>query len=236
MLSGHRPRARRRASRWRCSAATAPARRRCINTLVGVTRRHGGTIALGGPRHHRAAAARARRRRHRLGAAGAQHLQVADGRREPDRGRAARAVDAGARLRDVPAPAPSAGATWATSSPAASSRCSRSAARWCSTRKLLLLDEPPEGLAPIIVEELLRALARSCARRACRRSSSSSSRARSCRSPTRRHPRPRARSSIAGRAPRCAQDAAAARNSHLGVAGRTAARADHDVNARGNEP
>ena len=137
-----------------------------INTLAGVTRQHGGT-------HHRwrgidaaqAAVARARRRRHRLGAAGAQHLQVADGAREPDRGGAARPVDAGARLRDVPAPGRAQDATWARSSRAASSRCSPSAARWCSTRSLLLLDEPLEGLAPIIVEELLRAIAPHHARR-----------------------------------------------------------------------
>ena len=39
--------------------------------------------------------------RHRLGAAGAQHLPVADGRREPDRGGAARAVDAGQRVYEL---------------------------------------------------------------------------------------------------------------------------------------
>ena len=41
--------------------------------------------------------------RHRLGAAGAQHLQVADGAREPHGRGAAGQVDAGGRLRDVPA-------------------------------------------------------------------------------------------------------------------------------------
>ena len=51
-------------------------------------------------------------------------------------------------------------ATSATSCPAASSRCWRSAARWSLNPRLLLLDEPLEGLAPIIVEELLRALTR----------------------------------------------------------------------------
>ena len=86
------------------------------------------------PRRHGAGAARARRRRHRLGAAGAQHLQVAERRREPDRGGAPRAVDAAARLRDVPAPRRAARPTSATSSRAASSRCSRSRARSSSTR------------------------------------------------------------------------------------------------------
>ena len=40
--------------------------------------------------------------------------------------------------------------------------------------KLLLLDEPTEGLAPIIVTELLQALRRLFAKKACRLSSSSS--------------------------------------------------------------
>ena len=52
--------------------------------------------------------------------------------------------------------------------------------------RLLLLDEPLEGLAPIIVEELLRAIRRITRTRAWRRSSSSSIRRRSWRSPTRR--------------------------------------------------
>ena len=42
--------------------------------------------------------------------------------------------------------------------------------------KLLLLDEPLEGLAPIIVEELLRSIGRVVTTRACRRSSSSRTR------------------------------------------------------------
>ena len=77
-----------------------------INTLVGATRQHGGTHRARRRGAAQAAVARARRRRHRLGAAGAQHLQVAHGGREPDRRGAPRAgaVDAGARLRDVPAP------------------------------------------------------------------------------------------------------------------------------------
>ena len=74
-----------------------------------------------------AAVARARRRRHRLGAAGAQHLQVADGRREPDaRSRAPGRGRWSASTR-CSRGWPSARPTWARSSPAASSRCSRSA-------------------------------------------------------------------------------------------------------------
>ena len=64
------------------------------------------------------------------------------------------------------------------SSPAASSRCSRSARALVLNPKLLLLDEPLEGLAPIIVEELLRSIARRRARRGpVARSSSSRTRA-----------------------------------------------------------
>ena len=55
---------------------------------------------------------------------------------------------------------PSARPTSARSCRAASSRCSRWAARWSLNPRLLLLDEPLEGLAPIIVAELLRAIAR----------------------------------------------------------------------------
>ena len=131
-----------------------------INTLAGATRQHGGTITLGGHRAAQAAVACARRGRHRLGAAGAQHLQVADGAGKPDGGRPAGPLDAGAGLRDVSAAGGTQGTTWARSCRAASSRCWRWAARWSLNPRLLLLDEPLEGLAPIIVEELLKAIAR----------------------------------------------------------------------------
>ena len=47
---------------------------------------------------------------------------------------------------------------WAGNCRAGSSKCWPSAARWSSTRACLLLDEPTEGLAPIIVDELLAVL------------------------------------------------------------------------------
>ena len=53
---------------------------------------------------------------------------------------------------------PSARATAARSCPAASSRCWPSAARCCCSRKLLVMDEPTEGLAPVIVEQVAQAL------------------------------------------------------------------------------
>ena len=64
-----------------------------INTIIGVTRRRGGTIALAGRDMTRLRPDSARAGRHRLGAAGAQHLPIADGRGEHDRRRPARALD-----------------------------------------------------------------------------------------------------------------------------------------------
>ena len=64
-----------------------------INSIVGVTRRFGGSIALAGRDITRDAAGPAGAGRHRLGAAGAQYLPLADGRRKHDRGGAAGAVD-----------------------------------------------------------------------------------------------------------------------------------------------
>jgi branched-chain amino acid transport system ATP-binding protein len=64
-----------------------------INSIIGVTPHRGGTIRLAA-RHHRAVTRPTRARRHRLGAAGAQYLQVAHRRGKPDRGRASRALGA----------------------------------------------------------------------------------------------------------------------------------------------
>ena len=66
----------------------------------------------------------------------------------------------GARVRAVPEPRRSGWATRATSSPAASSRCCRSRARCSPIRRVLLMDEPTEGLAPVIVEALTAVLVR----------------------------------------------------------------------------
>ena len=157
-----------------------------INTLVGVTRRHAGAHRARRARDPHAAAARARGGRHRLGAAGAQHLQVAHGGREPDRGRAPRAVDRAARLRDVPAP----GRAQAQPRHAAVGR------RAADARV-----RPRAGAEPASCccstsrsKAWRRSSWRSCcarsrawrATKACRRSSSSSTRTWCSRSPTRR--------------------------------------------------
>ena len=82
---------------------------------------------------------------HRLGAAGAQHLparspsrRTSPPSRGPGRGRRA-------RLRACSRACRSGAATSATSCPAASSRCWRSAARWCSTRACCCSTSRPKG-------------------------------------------------------------------------------------------
>ena len=75
------------------------------------------------PPHRRA------RARHRLGGAGARDLPLAHRGGEPHRRGAARPLGPEGGLRAVSAPRRAPRATWATSSPAASSRCSRSRAR-----------------------------------------------------------------------------------------------------------
>ena len=100
-----------------------------LATIMGHTTLHTGEIALDGhslnrvPIYRRAAAGP------RLRAAGARDFSLADRAGESRGRRAARPLDAGARVRAVPQPARSGSATAATSSPAASSRCSRSRAR-----------------------------------------------------------------------------------------------------------
>ena len=59
-----------------------------------------------------------------------------------------------ADLRAVPEPERAAAQPGHASCPAASSRCSRSAASCAPARGLLLLDEPTEGLAPVIVQQI----------------------------------------------------------------------------------
>ena len=95
--------------------------------------------------------------RHRLRAAGPARVALAVGRRDAAPGgrpRGARSTASTPCSRAWP----SAAATAARSSRAASSRCWRSAARCCWSPKLLVMDEPTEGLAPVIVEQVAQAL------------------------------------------------------------------------------
>ena len=111
-------------------------------------------------RHHAAAPRSARARRRRLGAAGTQYFQIAHRAREPDRGRAPRALDYRRRSTHCSRGSTNGGRISAINSPAESSRCSRSRRALVLNPRVLLLDEPLEGLAPIIVDELLAALRR----------------------------------------------------------------------------
>ena len=147
-----------------------------LNTIVGVTRRRGGTIELAGrditalPPHPRAAAG--------IGWVPQERNIFRSLTVEENLTAVARpgAVDAGARLRDVPAARAERKAQ--SRQPALRRRAADARGRPCAGAQpeLLLLDEPLEGLAPIIVEELLRSIGGWCARRACRRSSSSRTR------------------------------------------------------------
>ena len=116
--------------RWPCSAATASARRRCLPRSWAIPRCTAARIALRAARRSSTAAAYRRcRLRHRLRAAGARDLSLAHRRGEP--GRSRRGPGAGRSSGSTTSfpRSPSAAATAATSCPAASSRCWRSAAR-----------------------------------------------------------------------------------------------------------
>ena len=117
---------------------------------VGAPRRH--PLARRG--HHVARAASPRPERARLGGAGARDLSLPDRARRTSPSRHGRAAGTSKPCTTCFPGCTSAAAISATSSPAASSRCWRLRARSPPIRSLLMLDEPLEGLAPIIVEEL----------------------------------------------------------------------------------
>ena len=132
-----------------------------IDSLVGVTRRHAGAHRADGP-DITATARRTSARRAGIGWVPQERNIFKSLTVEENLTAVARpgAVDAARVLRAVPAARRSGAPTSARSCRAASSRCWPSAARWCSIRGLLLLDEPLEGLAPLIAEQVLAVVRR----------------------------------------------------------------------------
>ena len=128
-----------------------------INSLVGLTTQHAGSIRLDGRDITRVRPERACPCRHWLVAAGAQHFQIADRRGEPDGHCSAGRVDACTRVRYVPAAGGAPGNLGSQLSGGEQQMLAIGRALILNPR-IILLDEPLEGLAPIIVDELLAVL------------------------------------------------------------------------------
>ena len=162
--TARRSRSRTSPSRWarsrsRSSAATAWARRRCATRSWGCSPpratgsvRFDGQELVGRPSYKIAGGASATSRRG--GGCSRRSRSTSTCGCSARHGDAA-SVDVASASTSSSRASPSASATAARSSPAASSRCSRSGARCSTNPELLIMDEPSEGLAPTIVEDLV---------------------------------------------------------------------------------
>ena len=147
-----------------CWAATASARPSLLRAIAGahpISARHRSSGKAQDisrlPMYERAQA------RHRLGAAGPRHVSAADGAGKPGdrlrRAAARRAQGAGRDLRPVPDPEDHAAAGAAATCRAASSSNSSIARALVMKPRLLVLDEPTEGIQPSIIKDIGRVIA-----------------------------------------------------------------------------